>query len=512
MKRSFLIVLLFTIAKFTRSQEVLRVQNGGILTVQSGATLTLTGGITLDNGSQLINNGTITLKQNGGASGAADWTDNTTTPYTYGTGITVFNSTSTQTLNSPNNFGQLTINNAGLDLSVDITAQSWNLISGIVNTNGHLAIATSPDVAALTPGANNPSFSNSWINGSIRRYITPASVDSYDFPIGNATQSNQVTLTNLNASPLTGTQYLDVSFGPKPGTDAGLLVSEDGTAYSAVNTAGVWYISPDAEPTGGTYDLLLYLGGFTGLTDNEFAILERPVASSNAADWTVPAGSRYPDEGMPGRTVASGYARRDSLSAFSQFGIGMTITPLPVTLIGFDARRVSSALVALAWATSMEENNKGFGIERRLDREPSFTSIGFVPSAASGGNSAVTLNYSFTDTNTYTGISYYRLAEISLDGHSTYTLIRAVSGSNSGLVVSLYPNPGHGQFTLRVDGTDKPYSALITDERGQLIRRIDATGNNNVDVTGLQPGLYVIYLPDIFGQGQSFTEKVLIVP
>src|ERR1700721_2818602 len=90
-------LLLAGVPKFMRAQEVLRVQNGAILTIQTGATLTLTGGITLSNGSQLVNNGTITLKQNG-ASGAADWNDNTAAAYSYGTGTTVFNSAGTQTL------------------------------------------------------------------------------------------------------------------------------------------------------------------------------------------------------------------------------------------------------------------------------------------------------------------------------------------------------------------------------------------------------------------------------
>jgi len=40
--------------------------------------------------------------------------------------------------------------------------------------------------------------------------------------------------------------------------------------------------------------LLAYFGGFSGLADDEFALLERPDGSSNATDWTVPAGSTLP--------------------------------------------------------------------------------------------------------------------------------------------------------------------------------------------------------------------------
>ena len=295
------------------------------------------------------------MKQYGSA-GTADWIDNSTTTYGYGSGTTIFNSSATQTITSPNSFGQITVNNAGLTLGANTTAASWLLITGVITTNANKLISTSITAVPIHPGADNPGYINAWINGTIRQYIAPATVDSYDFPIGNSTQSNLVTLANLTASPLTGTQYLDASFGPKPGTDAGLIVTEDGHPYIDVNTAGVWHLTPDAEPAGGKFDLLTYFGGFSGLQDNEFALLERPDGSSNAADWTVPAGSTLPDEGTAGRTVAGGYSRRNGLTAFSQWGIGQTAVPLPVTLIDFEAKRISPNLIALDWETTMEQN------------------------------------------------------------------------------------------------------------------------------------------------------------
>ncbi len=495
-----------------RAQEAIRVQNGAILTVGSGAVLTVNGGITLDNGSRLNHSGTITVKSYG-VSGTGDWTDNTVSSYAYGAGTTMFDGAAVQTVNTNNSFGAVTVDGTGLNLLGNMSAGTWLLKSGVVTTNGFKAVASSTTTNAVQPDPANPNYSVSYFDGTFSRYIAPSTVDSYDFPVGSGSQTNLVTLTNLTANPLTGTQWLDVYFGPKPGTDAGLIVTEGGTPYTSVNGAGVWHITPDAEPTGGQYDLLLYLNGFTGLADNTFALLERPDISSNAADWTVPPGSSLPAEGTAGRTVASGYARRNGLSAFSQFGIGMTSTPLPVTLLSFAASRANKRFVDLDWQTATEDNDKGFGVERRLDDETAFSDIGFVPSMAPGGTSAVPLSYSYTDTNSYSGISYYRLKQEDLDDRFVYTVIKAVSGSgNGGVVVSLYPNPGHGQFTLRVDGTDHAYSVSITDVLGHTIRRIEAVGNSNVSVSGLPPGFYFVQLPDIFGKGQSFVEKVLIVP
>src|ERR1700722_4744733 len=332
-----LITVLVIVPGIGRAQEAIRVQNGAILTVGGGAILTVNGGITLDNGSKLNHSGTITINSYG-SSGSGDWTDNTVTPYTYGNGTIVFSGAATQTVSRPNSFGAVTMSGTALSLGTNMTASSWLLKSGVITTNAYRVAATSTATTAIQADPANPNYTVSWINGTFRRYIAPSTVDSYDFPIGGSGQSNFVTLSNLTANPLTGTQYLDVYFGAKPGTDAGLIATEDGHPYIALNTAGVWHLSPDAEPAGGKFDLLCYLGGFSGLQDNSFALLERPDGSSNAADWTVPAGSSLPDEGLAGRTVAGGYARRNGLTAFSQWGVGQTAVPLPVILLDFEAK------------------------------------------------------------------------------------------------------------------------------------------------------------------------------
>ncbi len=207
-KNNFILLVLLAPAAALRAQEVLRVQNGAQLTVSSGATRNLAGGITLANGSKLTNNGTITLRQNG-SSGAADWTDNTVAAYSYGVGTFLFNSSASQMLNSKNNFERIDVNTAGLDLASDISSNNWYLIKGTVNTNTFKAIALSTTQTAIQADVSNPGYINSWVNGSVRRFIAPASVDTYEFPIGGPAQNNAITLANLNAAPLITTSWLD---------------------------------------------------------------------------------------------------------------------------------------------------------------------------------------------------------------------------------------------------------------------------------------------------------------
>lgn len=496
-----------------QSQEIMKVQSGAIFTVQSGAQVVVQGGITLDNGSTLSNAGTITIKQNG-VSGAADWIDNTVTGYNYGAGKVIFNGTGGHLVNSKNTFERIDVDASGhVTLGSDVNANKWYLINGRVNTTTSFkAIALSNTQLAVDPDATNTNFNNSWINGNLRRYLSPSTVNNYIFPVGDAAKVNRAVLDNLTAIPLNNLTYIDASFGPKPGNDVGLIATENGQPYISVNSGGVWYLTPDVSPSAGKYDALLYFNGFTGLVDNSFAILKRPDASSNAAEWVSPPGSTLPANNQPGMILSSGFARRNNINSFSQFGIGQFATALPVTLLNFDARRLTKVKVEVKWQTQTEINNLGFDVERRLDGEPAFAKIGFAPSKAPDGNSTITLDYNFTDANGYAGVSYYRLRQVDKDGRFTYTHIKAVKGMGETQVsVLLYPNPNYGQFTIRLDGAKGSFDARIMDESGKLVKQLKLVNSNNVSISGLSAGTYIIHISDVFGQGESFTEKVMVI-
>jgi len=508
MKKSFIIAALVLYCNINYSQQVLHVQNGASIALQPGANLTIQGGALLDNGSTFINNGTVAFKNNG----TADWIDNSIASYSYGAGAWQFNNTGNSSITSKNGFARIEVNNPLLILNSDVSTQKWYLISGIVSTGTNRAIATGNTQLAVEADPANPNFTNSWFNGNLRRFISPSTVNTYFFPIGNNLQSNRIQVDNLIAAPLTGITYLDASFGPKPGTDAGLIVSENGTPYTSVNNGGVWYLTPDASPGSGKYDLLLYFNGFTGLSNNAFGILQRPVASGNAAAWIVPAINSLPPNGSPGRLVTDGYARRINISSFGQFGIGMASAALPVTLIDFSATRFSKTIVKLDWQTQTEQNNKGFEIERRLEPELIFSGIGFTASHAINGNSATVLNYLYSDLNSYAGTSYYRLKQIDLDNRSIYTAIKAVNGSStSSVTVMLWPNPNHGQFTIKVDNTTKSFKAFITDINGRVVQQQILSGSTAINIDHLSAGTYFISIPNVFGDGASFKEKVLVI-
>jgi hypothetical protein len=222
------------------------------------------------------------------------------------------------------NTNELTINS---DLNI---SNLLRLIKGKINTSNYVVALVNSSAASLENEATNTNYINSWINGNFKRSIS-ANTSSYDFPVGNSEKSNLLKFLNNN---LTGPSSLTSSFIPKPGTDAGLNVVENGNSYTAVNNGGVWKLIPNTLATGGNYAVHLYFNGFTGLSDNQFGILHRPDASSNAADWMVPTGSLLEPLNGTGRKVSDGFARRYNLSDFSQLGIGEFTSGTPCEITG----------------------------------------------------------------------------------------------------------------------------------------------------------------------------------
>lgn len=483
-------------------------QSGTNLRIQPGTNLVIQGDVNLEAGSVLINSGTILLGNNSGYS--ANFNDQTVTSYQYGDGRIIFNSTMPQLVSTRNVFGIVEMNGYDLQFGSSIAAAKWYLNAGKIHTYNYQAITTDVAELAIEASPTNINFSQCWFEGSLRRFIAPATVNQYTFPVGLSTGVNVAEMGNLLADPLTNITYIDASFQPKAGTDAGLVLSEAGTQYIGVHNAGVWRLTRDGSYASGKFDLRLYTNGFTGLSDNLFAIVRRPDGSSSGADWTVPAGSSVNADGGTGRLVSHGFAQRNNLSTFSEFGIGMLATALPVSLNQFNVKRQNTGQVLVNWQTQTEQHNSRFDIERRLDHETDFTVKGAVPSKASDGTSVWPIDYSFTDNNTYDGISYYRLKQVDIDGRAWYSLIKAIGGRAS-INVLIWPNPSDGQFSIRLEGINGQKEAFISDLSGRVVQKFSIKGLQQVNIHALPAGTYVLTIPHAFGNGAHFKEKVMVV-
>jgi hypothetical protein len=124
------------------------------------------------------------------------------------------------------------------------------------------------------------------------------------------------------------------------------------------------------------------------------------------------------------------------------YTLGDDRTPLPVSLIAFNAQRLGTNGL-LTWATAMERNNKGFSVEVSTDGI-NFRALSFV--ASNSLNSDKRLSYSFTDTETSkSGVRYYRLRQLDTDGTQDFSPVRVIDFNSLAREVATalaaYPNP-----------------------------------------------------------------------
>ncbi|WP_222167247.1 T9SS type A sorting domain-containing protein [Edaphocola aurantiacus] len=171
------------------------------------------------------------------------------------------------------------------------------------------------------------------------------------------------------------------------------------------------------------------------------------------------------------------------------------LTPLPVSLQSFTATRQGTAAL-LRWTTAMEQNNKGFELQRSVDGA-NWMSVEFIPSRATGGNSTMPLSYSYTDVVPLQGTNLYRLRQLDADGHQQYSAVQALYVNE--VAVRMYPNPV--QSMLYISGLADGTSIKLVNIYGQEIQSMISSGAAvNMDMSVLPAGTYMVYCTDAAGR------------
>ena len=120
------------------------------------------------------------------------------------------------------------------------------------------------------------------------------------------------------------------------------------------------------------------------------------------------------------------YYLKMSKAAFGTVATLADLTQIvPVELLAFTAS-VNNSKVQLLWSTASELNNMGFEIERSIDGQDNFVTVGFVEGK---GSSTEIIYYSFTDHPQVSGVNqlYYRLKQVDFDGTFSYSDVVNVS-------------------------------------------------------------------------------------
>ncbi|HOZ87019.1 MAG TPA: T9SS type A sorting domain-containing protein, partial [Bacteroidia bacterium] len=155
---------------------------------------------------------------------------------------------------------------------------------------------------------------------------------------------------------------------------------------------------------------------------------------------------------------------------------------LPITMIDFTAE-VCEDNICLNWSTASESGNDYFTLEKSLDGI-NFEEVAKVKGA---GYSSSRLDYTHTDEQPYTGLSYYHLKQTDMDGSFSCSKKQAVNFITAH-ASQVYPNPNQGVFTIELSAFTQ---VIITNATGKVIlnERFKG-GKHELKMTDAPKGFY----------------------
>ena len=401
------------------------------------------------------------------------------------------------TLSLSNEFYNVEIDNSnGVDLSTADIGYSniLTLTDGVITTGTDDTIYVESTSSSALPSGSSSSF----INGNIKFNIA-SNTETYTIPLGIGTSNNQYYRVDMVNNNLAGVNYITARMvsGTPNGYDASALTSCNDSSTQAgvtsfklkqLSTEGHLKLTPNSQPTGGTYGLNFYTANFnkSTWTNNKVAVFKRSEGSSDNCVWGV-AGTLSSDNAT-GRLKSDDYLSFTGASSFSEFGPGgESGGSLPVTLSNFEAI-IGNGVVELEWTTQSEMDNDYFSVERTSDA----TNYEDVVSVEGAGNSIVRIDYSATDEEPLEGTSYYRLKQVDYDGTTSYSDLVSVYNSQSKL----------SEFTTFYDGNvvnikyyldiADIYSIRLYDVSGKLVYNglLNGYVGNNNDIIPTSDGAY----------------------
>lgn len=181
-------------------------------------------------------------------------------------------------------------------------------------------------------------------------------------------------------------------------------------------------------------------------------------------------------------------------------------SPLPVTLLDFFAG-IENGKIKLSWTTTSELENNRFEIERSANGR-NYSKIGEIPGH---GNSNNLQKYVFYDEQPFAGKIFYRLKQVDISKHYSYSNSRIVLFEDPRKLV-VYPNPvpGSGTLTIYLASTiRRQVKVVIQDMTGrQLFTTTKNITQNYFQIKpDLAPGVYIL---NMVGENTYVTEKIIV--
>ena len=304
---------------FSNSPLVSTSPNAASLEILPNTIVTLPANVVLPGG--IKNDGTVIINNAGffNGFGSYEWK---------GSGSINFVGNSS-TFNFSKPFTNTLILDTNLTTNYNLQIPSITFNSGKLNLNSKKITITNPSNTAIS----GSSLTSYLYGGTLERAINTTGV--YDFPVGTFSLSQSATIT---ANNLTGVNKISTGF-----TSGAITGTLPNTSYSGVNITnalnGGWFsITPNNQPTSGTYDITLKLQNSTNTspTVGNYIVIKRDNATS---PWAAQGNYNL---GSDNAGVVS--VTNSNLTSFSDFAIGKADSDISLNTLDFQNKNLKLSL------------------------------------------------------------------------------------------------------------------------------------------------------------------------
>ncbi len=188
---------------------------------------------------------------------------------------------------------------------------------------------------------------------------------------------------------------------------------------------------------------------------------------------------------------------------FDDLSLTVAGGPLPVTFMGFVARKNNDGTIKLLWNVGAEVNVKGYYVESSTNGVD-FINAGYVTAS---GKSIYDLDY----TGKLLQTTYFRVRNVDFDGRSKYTpIIKVYAKSQTDSQIQIYPVPANELVTIQHRKTSGKTTISLISTDGKVLQQVVAvpgTFQTQINIRNLQNGLYFVRYDD--GQGNIQISRVI---
>ena len=356
-------------------------------------------------------------------------------------------------------------------------------------TSGNTSFSAASGTGGFTDSTNWYVKTGATTYRAVSLYSSAKSITAADTLVVN---TQQITFT-ANVTLPTTVKYIRFET-PKnsPGADATLVINSNITLTLSNTTAAI----------GVTNTGIVTLNAGTVASPTKI-VMNGKVKAMNTGAAVSQTGATMSGVATLGVTA---YAAGATTATTSGFGGFSQLGTLPIVLMGFDAIKQSTG-VNVRWSTQQEFNTDVFFVERS-NNGTDYVKVGTVTAA---GNSTIVSNYSFTDPSPVTGIVYYRVRVIDLDGKQGLTSVKALRASSSNVKVGIYPNPATSYANIVVNAdSNNPFTVSVFNQQGMLVgTQAPGMGNSiRLDLSRYTSGQYTVNVR--FADGSMQSEKIMV--